>query len=145
MLHTGDFKMDQLPLDGRITDLAGFARLGAEGVDLLLSDSTNAEIPGFVTPEREIGPVLDSIFAKAKGRIIVASFASHVHRVQQVFDSAAEHGRKVALIGRSMVRNMGIARDLGLLNIPAGLVIGIEEATTLPPDADRADVHRVAG
>ncbi|MET7880497.1 ribonuclease J [Micromonospora profundi] len=134
VLHTGDFKMDQLPLDGRITDLAGFARLGAEGVDLLLSDSTNAEIPGFVTPEREIGPVLDSIFAKAKGRIIVASFASHVHRVQQVFDSAAEHGRKVALIGRSMVRNMGIARDLGLLNIPAGLVIGIDEATTLPPD-----------
>ncbi|MEV4842478.1 ribonuclease J [Micromonospora matsumotoense] len=134
VLHTGDFKMDQLPLDGRITDLAGFARLGAEGVDLLLSDSTNAEIPGFVTPEREIGPVLDSIFAKAKGRIIVASFASHVHRVQQVFDSAGEHGRKVALIGRSMVRNMGIARDLGLLNIPAGLVIGIEEATTLPPD-----------
>ncbi|SCL51114.1 ribonuclease J [Micromonospora citrea] len=134
VLHTGDFKMDQLPLDGRITDLAGFARLGAEGVDLLLSDSTNAEIPGFVTPEREIGPVLDSIFAKAKGRIIVASFASHVHRVQQVFDSAAEHGRKVALIGRSMVRNMGIARDLGLLNIPAGLVIGIEEATTLPPE-----------
>ncbi|MEU5780789.1 ribonuclease J [Micromonospora lupini] len=134
VLHTGDFKMDQLPLDGRITDLAGFARLGAEGVDLLLSDSTNAEIPGFVTPEREIGPVLDSIFSKAKGRIIVASFASHVHRVQQVFDSAAEHGRKVALIGRSMVRNMGIARDLGLLNIPAGLVIGIEEATTLPPE-----------
>ncbi|WP_320065322.1 ribonuclease J [Micromonospora sp. RTGN7] len=134
VLHTGDFKMDQLPLDGRITDLAGFARLGAEGVDLLLSDSTNAEIPGFVTPEREIGPVLDSIFAKAKGRIIVASFASHVHRVQQVFDSAAEHGRKVALIGRSMVRNMGIARDLGLLNIPAGLVVSIEEATALPPE-----------
>ncbi|KIR65627.1 ribonuclease J [Micromonospora harpali] len=134
VLHTGDFKMDQLPLDGRITDLAGFARLGAEGVDLLLSDSTNAEIPGFVTPEREIGPVLDSIFAKARGRIIVASFASHVHRVQQVFDSAVEHGRKVALIGRSMVRNMGIARDLGLLNIPAGLVISIEEATALPPE-----------
>ncbi|MFI7429350.1 ribonuclease J [Micromonospora sp. NPDC049836] len=134
VLHTGDFKMDQLPLDGRITDLAGFARLGAEGVDLLLSDSTNAEIPGFVTPEREIGPVLDSIFAKAKGRIIVASFASHVHRVQQVFDSAVEHGRKVALIGRSMVRNMGIARDLGLLNIPPGLVVGLEEATTLPPE-----------
>ena len=113
MLHTGDFKMDQLPLDGRITDLAGFARLGAEGVDLLLSDSTNAEIPGFVTPEREIGPVLDSIFGKAKGRIIVASFASHVHRVQQVLDAAYEYDRKVALIGRSMVRNMGIARDLG--------------------------------
>jgi ribonuclease J len=134
VLHTGDFKMDQLPLDGRITDLAGFARLGAEGVDLLLSDSTNAEIPGFVTPERDIGPVLDSIFAKATGRIIVASFASHVHRVQQVLDSAAEHDRKVALIGRSMVRNMGIARDLGLLRIPAGLVVGLDEATALPPE-----------
>jgi ribonuclease J len=133
VLHTGDFKMDQLPLDGRLTDLAGFARLGAAGVDLLLSDSTNAEVPGFVTPEREIGPVLDSIFAKATGRIIVASFASHVHRVQQVLDSAYTHNRKVAFIGRSMVRNMGIARDLGLLRIPAGLVISMDEATALPP------------
>jgi ribonuclease J len=134
VLHTGDFKMDQLPLDGRLTDLAGFARLGAQGVDLLLSDSTNAEIPGFVTPEKEIGPVLDGIFAKAKGRIIVASFASHVHRVQQVLDSAHEHDRKVAFIGRSMVRNMGIARDLGLLHIPGGLVVGMDEAMTLPPE-----------
>jgi ribonuclease J len=134
VLHTGDFKMDQLPLDGRITDLAGFARLGAEGVDLLLSDSTNAEIPGFVMPEREIGPVISSIFAKATGRIIVASFASHVHRVQQVLDAAEEHGRKVAFIGRSMVRNMGIARDLGLLHIAAGLTVGIDEAMNLPPE-----------
>jgi ribonuclease J len=134
VLHTGDFKMDQLPLDGRLTDLAGFARLGAAGVDLLLSDSTNAEIPGFVTPEREIGPVLDAIFGKATGRIIVASFASHVHRVQQVLDSAHAHGRKVAFIGRSMVRNMGIARDLGLLRIPAGLVVALDEATALPPE-----------
>ncbi len=134
VLHTGDFKMDQLPLDGRLTDLAGFARLGAQGVDLLLADSTNAEIPGFVPPEREIGPVLDSIFRSAKGRIIVASFASHVHRVQQVLDSAYEHGRKVAFIGRSMVRNMGIARDLGLLRIRAGLVVGLDEAMGLPPE-----------
>jgi ribonuclease J len=134
VLHTGDFKMDQLPLDGRLTDLAGFARLGAEGVDLLLSDSTNAEIPGFVTPEREIGPVLDRIFAGATGRVIVASFASHVHRVQQVFDAARAHGRHVALIGRSMVRNMGIARDLGLLRIPGGLVVGMDEALNLPPE-----------
>jgi ribonuclease J len=134
VLHTGDFKMDQLPLDGRTTDLGGFARLGAEGVDLLLSDSTNAEFPGFVTSEREIGPVLDSIFAKAGGRIIVASFASHVHRVQQVLDSAHEHGRKVALVGRSMVRNMGIARDLGLLRIPGDLVITMDAATELPAD-----------
>jgi ribonuclease J len=134
VLHTGDFKMDQVPLDGRITDLAGFARLGSEGVDLLLSDSTNAEIPGFVTPERDIGPVLGAIFGKARGRIIVASFASHVHRVQQVMDAAYEYERKVALIGRSMVRNMGIAKDLGLLRIPEGLLVGLEEATALPPD-----------
>ncbi len=132
VLHTGDFKMDQLPLDGRVTDLAGFARLGGQGVDLLLSDSTNAEVPGFVAPERDIGPVLDSIFGKAQGRIIVASFASHVHRVQQVMDSAHVHGRKVALVGRSMVRNMGIARDLGLLHIPPGLVVSLDEATALP-------------
>ncbi|GAA5181739.1 ribonuclease J [Rugosimonospora acidiphila] len=134
VLHTGDFKMDQLPLDGRLTDVPGFARLGADGVDLLLADSTNAEVPGFVAPEREIGPVLDGIFRAARGRIIVASFASHVHRVQQVLDSAAAHGRKVAFIGRSMVRNMGIARDLGLLRIPGGLVVGLDEATTLPPE-----------
>ncbi len=134
VLHTGDFKMDQLPLDGRVTDLAGFARLGGEGVDLLMSDSTNAEIPGFVTSEQEIRPVIDGIFRAAKGRIIVASFASHVHRVQQILDSAAEHGRKVTLIGRSMVRNMGIARDLGLLRIQGGLVVSLEEATALPAD-----------
>jgi ribonuclease J len=134
VLHTGDFKMDQLPLDGRLTDLAGFARLGAKGVDLLMSDSTNAEVPGFVTPEREIGPVLDTIFARAGGRIIVASFASHVHRVQQVLDAATAHDRKVAFIGRSMVRNMGIARDLGILRIPGGLVVGLDEAMTLPHD-----------
>ena len=134
VLHTGDFKMDQLPLDGRLTDLAGFARLGERGVDLLLSDSTNAEIPGFVTPEREIGPVLESIYAAARGRIIVASFASHVHRVQQVLHAAALHNRKVAFIGRSMVRNMGIARDLGLRRIPSGLVVGLDEAMTLAPD-----------
>jgi len=134
VLHTGDFKMDQVPLDGRITDLAGFARLGAEGVDLLLSDSTNAEVPGFVAPERDIGPVLSAIFGKARGRIIVASFASHVHRVQQVMDAAWEYDRKVALIGRSMVRNMGIARDLGLLNIPEGLLVNLDEATNMPAD-----------
>ncbi|MBT8224357.1 MAG: ribonuclease J [Dactylosporangium sp.] len=134
VLHTGDFKMDQLPLDGRLTDLSGFARMGTRGVDLLLSDSTNAETPGFVTPERQIGPVLDAIFAGAPGRIIIASFASHVHRVQQVLDAAAAHGRSVAFIGRSMVRNMGIARDLGLLSIAPGLVVGIDEAMALPPE-----------
>ena len=133
VLHTGDFKMDQLPLDGRLTDLGGFARLGDLGVDLLMSDSTNAEIPGFVTSEREIGPVLDDLFRHADRRIIVASFASHVHRVQQVLDAAQTHGRKVAFVGRSMVRNMGVAHDLGLLHIPEGLVVPLDEALLLPP------------
>ena len=134
VLHTGDFKMDQLPLDGRLTDLAGFGRLGAQGVDLLLTDSTNAEVPGFVTPEREITPVLDAIVAGAQRRVIVACFASHVHRVQQVLDAAHKAGRTVAFIGRSMVRNMGVARDLGYLTIPPGLVMDAREIDALPPD-----------
>ncbi len=132
VLHTGDVKLDQLPLDGRLTDLAGFSRLGDEGVDLLLIDSTNAEVPGFVTPERDIGPVLDSVIGKATQRVIVACFASHVHRVQQVLDVAATHGRKVALVGRSMVRNMGVAADLGLLRVPPGLLVDLEEAMEMP-------------
>lgn len=134
VLHTGDFKLDQLPLDDRITDLGGFARVGAEGVDLLMSDSTNAEVPGFVTSEREINPVLERVFAGATRRIIVACFASHVHRVQQVLDAAAQHGRKVALVGRSMVRNMGVARDLGYLKIPPDLIVDLREIDDLPPE-----------
>ncbi len=134
VLHTGDFKMDQLPLDGRRTDLGGFARLGADGVDLLLADSTNAEVPGFVTPEREIGPVLDAVIGKAARRVIVACFSSHVHRVQQVLDTAQAHNRKVAYVGRSMVRNMGVARDLGLLTVPPGLLVSVDEAARLPPE-----------
>jgi ribonuclease J len=137
VLHTGDFKMDQLPLDGRLTDLGGFARLGAEGVDLLMADSTNAEIPGIVTTERAIGPVLSEVFGAAEQRIIVSCFASHVHRVQQVLDTAATHGRKVALVGRSMVRNMGVARELGYLRVPSvpgGLIVELREAEELPPE-----------
>ena len=132
VLHTGDFKMDQLPLDGRITDLRAFARLGEAGVDLFMVDSTNAEVPGFTTSEREIGPVLDQVFAGADRRIIVASFASHVHRVQQVLDAAHRHKRRVALVGRSMVRNMGIAKELGYLNVPAGVLIDIKAVSDLP-------------
>jgi len=132
LLHTGDFKMDQLPLDGRLTDLGGFARLGREGVDLLLSDSTNAEVPGFVTPERNIGPVLDEVFRTATRRVIVACFASHVHRVQQAIDAAEKYGRSVAFVGRSMVRNMGVARDLGLLRVPPGLIVDAREIDALP-------------
>jgi ribonuclease J len=134
VLHTGDFKMDQLPLDGRLTDLGGFFRCAAQGIDLLLTDSTNAEVPGFVTPEREIGTVLRQLFGAAPRRIIVACFASHVHRVQQVLDAAHEHGRRVAFIGRSMVRNMGIARDLGYLTVPPGLLVDAREVDALPPE-----------
>ncbi|RBM05098.1 ribonuclease J [Streptomyces sp. PT12] len=133
-VHTGDFKMDQLPLDGRLTDLRAFARLGEEGIDLLLADSTNAEVPGFVPPEREISGVLRQVFARAEKRIIVASFASHVHRIQQIVDAAHEHGRRIAFVGRSMVRNMGIARDLGYLRVPAGLIVDVKALDDL---ADR--------
>jgi ribonuclease J len=132
VLHTGDIKLDQLPLDGRLTDLAGFSRLGDEGVDLFLVDSTNADVPGFVIAEREIGPVLDGVFHRSPARIIVACFASHVHRVQQVLDAAAAHGRKVCLVGRSMVRNMGLAADLGFLNVPDGLLVELDDAMELP-------------
>ena len=132
VLHTGDFKMDQLPLDGRITDLRAFARLGEEGVDLFLTDSTNAEVPGFTTSEKDIAPVLDRVFHTSRQRIIVACFASHVHRVQQVMDAAAAHGRKVAYVGRSMVRNMGIARDLGYLTVPPGLLVDAKELADMP-------------
>ncbi len=132
VLHTGDFKMDQLPLDGRITDLRHFARLGEEGVDLFLVDSTNADVPGFTTGEREIGPTLDRLFGQAEKRIIVASFSSHVHRVQQVLDAAVQHGRKVAFVGRSMVRNMGIAAKLGYLQVPADVLVDLKNIDNLP-------------
>jgi ribonuclease J len=134
VLPTGDFKMDQLPLDGRLTDLRAFSRLGDEGVDLLLADSTNAEVPGFTTPERDITPVLDRVFAQAQKRVIVASFASHVHRVQQVLDTAVKHNRKVAFVGRSMVRNMGVARDLGYLSVPGGLLVDVKALDDLRDD-----------
>ncbi|WP_439939304.1 ribonuclease J [Nocardia sp. N13] len=132
VLHTGDFKMDQLPLDGRITDLNEFARLGDEGVDLFLTDSTNAEVPGFTTSEKDIAPVLDRVFSKSEKRIIVACFASHVHRVQQVLDAAVAHGRKVGYVGRSMVRNMAIAQDLGYLTVPPGVMVEAKELADLP-------------
>ncbi|MEW2503253.1 ribonuclease J [Amycolatopsis sp. CA-161197] len=132
VLHTGDIKLDQLPLDGRLTDLAGFSRLGDEGVDLFCVDSTNAEVPGFVMPERDIGPVLDDVIRRVDQRVIVACFASHVHRVQQVLDAAVRHGRRVAFVGRSMVRNMGIAAELKLLEVPDGLLVDLDQASTLP-------------
>ncbi len=135
VLHTGDFKMDQFPLDGRVTDLRSFARLGEEGVDLFLVDSTNAEVPGFTVSEGELAPAIDKVFRETKGRVIVSSFASHVHRIQQILDTAQRHRRKVAFVGRSMVRNMGIARELGYLDIPDGLVVkDLKALERLRPD-----------
>jgi len=127
VLATGDFKMDQLPLDGRITDLRTFARLGEEGVDLFMVDSTNADIPGFTPSEREIMPALNRVIGSTKRRVIVASFSSHVHRVQQVIDTATMHNRKVIFIGRSMVRNMKIAQDMGYLTVPPGIVMDAKD------------------
>jgi ribonuclease J len=127
VLATGDFKMDQLPLDGRITDLRTFARLGEEGVDLFMVDSTNADIPGFTPSEREIMPALNRVISSTRRRVIVASFSSHVHRVQQVIDTAVLHGRKVVFIGRSMVRNMKIAEEMGYLKVPTDLVIDAKD------------------
>ena len=132
VLHTGDFKMDQFPLDGRLTDLRAIARLAEEGVDLFLVDSTNAEVPGFTISERDLTPAIETVFRTCPGRVIVSSFASHVHRIQQVLDAAHQHGRKVAFVGRSMVRNMGIARDLGYLTIPKGLVVDLKALNGLP-------------
>ncbi|MGP5007014.1 ribonuclease J [Brachybacterium tyrofermentans] len=132
VLHTGDFKMDQFPLDDRITDLRAFARLGEEGVDLFLTDSTNAEVPGFTMSERDLNPAIDQVFTTSPRRIIVSSFASHVHRIQQVLNAAHANGRKVAFVGRSMVRNMGIARDLGYLTIPKGLVVDFRKIQSMP-------------
>src|SRR5450756_1828549 len=134
VLHTGDFKMDQLPLDGRITDLRAFARIGEAGVDLFMVDSTNAEVPGFTMHEREIGPVLDAIFAGAERKIVVAAFSSHVPRVQQVLDAAYAPGRKVAFVGRSMVRNMGTPADVGYLRVPEQILVDARAVDALPPD-----------
>lgn len=132
VLHTGDFKMDQFPLDGRITDLRAFARLGEENVDLFLVDSTNADVPGFTTAERELAPAIESVFRDAPRRVIVSSFASHVHRIQQVLNAADKYGRKVAFVGRSMVRNMGIAAELGYLTIPDNLIVDLRQIGRMP-------------
>jgi ribonuclease J len=134
IIDTGDMKLDQLPLDHKITDLREFSRLGEQGVDLLMVDSTNAEVPGFVKPETTIGPALDRAFAEATRKIIVASFSSHVHRVQQVVDAAHKNGRKVVFVGRSMVRNMGIASDLGYLHLPENTVVDLKQAHDIQDD-----------
>ncbi|MCE0485340.1 ribonuclease J [Ornithinimicrobium sediminis] len=134
ILHTGDFKLDQVPLDDRITDLRAFARAGEQGVDLFLVDSTNADIPGFTMAERALSPAIERVFQQARRRIIVACFSSHIHRVQQVLDAAESSGRKVAMVGRSMIRNMGIATELGYLHVPDGVLVDLGKLTQLPDD-----------
>jgi ribonuclease J len=132
VLHTGDFKMDQIPLDGRLTDLRAFARIGEEGLDLFMSDSTNADVPGFTPLEKDIGPVIENVIARSKGKVVVASFSSHVHRVQQVIDAALANDRKVVLVGRSMVRNMQIALEMGYLTAPLDVFVDLAKATSYP-------------
>ena len=132
VLHTGDIKLDQLPLDGRLTDLPGFSRLGDEGVDLFLCDSTNADVPGVSPSEASLGPSIAAAIGTADQRVFVSCFASNVHRVQQIVDGAVAHGRRVCLLGRSMLRNMEIATELGLLSVPDGTMVGIDDLDELP-------------
>lgn len=134
VLHTGDIKLDQLPLDGRPTDLPGMSRLGDAGVDLFLCDSTNSELPGVGPSESEVGPTLHRLIRNAEGRrVLVACFASNVDRVQQIVDAAVALGRRVSFVGRSMVRNMGIARELGFLNVDDRHVVDVGAAEEMPP------------
>lgn len=132
IVHSGDFKFDQTPVDGRVTDFREFVFVGEEKVLALLSDSTNAETEGFTLPEKTVGDKLDEIFKSAKGRIIVASFASHIHRIQQVVDVTHKNNRKMAIVGRSMVENANIAADLGYLHIPEGLLINPRDIEDMP-------------
>lgn len=134
ILHTGDFKLDQTPVDGKVTDYFTLTRLGNEGVLGMLSDSTNAHRPGYTKSERDVGKVFEDIFAKAKGRIIVATFASNIHRIQQVFDTAVRYRRKVAVVGRSMISNVETATELGYLTYPDSAHIEIEELESLAAD-----------
>jgi len=132
VLLTGDYKFDQTPVDGPPADVARLAELGSEGVLLLCGDSTNADRPGFSPSEREVGPHLEEVFARAEGRIIVTSFASNIHRVQQVVDAATALGRKVALVGRSMRKNVNIGRSLGHIEVPDGMMVQPHEVEDWP-------------
>ena len=134
ILYTGDFKLDQSPIDGRHTDIEGFARAGQEGIDLLLSDSTNAETPGRTPSESVVGEALRDIFAAASGRIVVACFASNLHRVQQVCETAERSGRKVAFMGRSMIANMEVGRELGYLQVSDDTLVDINDIDSLRPE-----------
>lgn len=132
IVHTGDFKLDQTPVDGKVTDFHKFAELGDQGVLVLLADSTNAERPGHTPSERTVGVAFDRIFRRAKERIIIATFSSNVHRIQQAVDTACRYKRKVAVLGRSMVNVVNISLELGYLNIPEGVLIDIDEINNYP-------------
>lgn len=134
VLHTGDFKLDQSPIDGVHTDFGALARFGKEGVDLMLSDSTNATNPNFTPSEAEVGKTLDALISQAKGGVVVASFASHIHRMQQICDAAVRNGRKVAVTGRSMVQNTDIARRLGYLHISDTDLLDAYDVKGMPSD-----------
>ncbi len=134
IVYTSDFKLDQTPVDGQITDFYRLAELGKKEVLVMLSDSTNAERPGFTLSEKVVGETIQEIFRVSDGRIIIATFASNVHRIQQVIDAAALHGRKVAVIGRSMVNVVGISRELGYLNVPDKTIIEVEEISNYPEE-----------
>ena len=134
IVHSGDFKLDPTPIDGEPTDLGTFAGFGRRGVRLLLGDSTNAEVPGFVPSEATVGGPLAEFVTHAEGRVILACFASHVHRVQQAVDAVAASGRKLAFIGRSMLRVTAIATELGVLKIPSNIILPLAELAQLPPE-----------
>jgi ribonuclease J len=134
VVHTGDWKLDHTPVDGLKTDVGRLAELGNEGVDLLLGDSTNAERPGMTGSERLVGEAFQQLIPLRKGRVLVVSFASNVHRMQQAIDVAVRSGRKVAIVGRSMKKNLNIARGLGYLDVPEHMLVKPQEAMELPPD-----------
>ncbi|MDA8233979.1 MAG: ribonuclease J [Clostridia bacterium] len=134
VLHTGDFKFDQTPVDGEVSDFQKLAELGEQGVLVLLSDSTNVERPGFTLSERTVGQTFEETFREAKNRIIVATFASNVHRLQQAITTAYKYNRRVAVVGRSMVNVVNIASELGYLTIPDDMLVDIDEVGNLPPE-----------
>lgn len=134
VVHTGDFKLDQTPVNNQMVDYHKFAELGKQGVLVMLSDSTNAERPGYTLSERMVGETFDETFRNAKERIIIASFASNIQRIQQAITTAARYRRKVAVVGRSMVNVVNISRELGYLDIPQGTLIELEEIKSLPKD-----------
>lgn len=134
IVHCSDFKFDQTPYDGNVSDFYALARLGKEGVLCLLSDSTNAERPGYTSSEKTVGETFRNLFSKAEGRILVATFASNVHRIQQIFDAAEREGRFVSVTGRSMIRIVEVASELGYLQIPDGILVELEQLEKLPRD-----------